>query len=242
MASVAKREWMHGGAKKIAWVVRYTDQGGKRRLKTCASKKAADKERLRIEKEIEDDAHTPDVETLLFRDAAAAWLKDCDRRRMIGDKMATTTYLSYERNLASKVNPKIGNILISRLSSQSIQIMLDELSLKYKPNTLRYPYIVVQQVIRYARRKNWTKRDPFAEEPIRLPRTVTKVPIPSIADLENLLAASEQRGYAERELTRLQKSALVTLGVFAGMRRGEMAGLQWQFIDSPAVRSGCATA
>jgi len=40
--SVRKRTWERNGVAKTAWVVDYKDSQGKRRLKTFATKKAAD--------------------------------------------------------------------------------------------------------------------------------------------------------------------------------------------------------
>ena len=52
MASVAKRSWIHNGETKTKWVVRYTDQGGTRRMKTFPSKKTADRYGTQVETEI----------------------------------------------------------------------------------------------------------------------------------------------------------------------------------------------
>ena len=40
--AIRKRSWKSGDGEKSAWVVDYNDQEGKRRLKTFATKRAAD--------------------------------------------------------------------------------------------------------------------------------------------------------------------------------------------------------
>ena len=42
VASIRKRTWRSAGETKTAWIADYFDQGGKRRLKTFPTKKAAD--------------------------------------------------------------------------------------------------------------------------------------------------------------------------------------------------------
>ena len=57
MASVSKRQWTHNGVTNFAWVVRYTDLGGRRRERKCASKKDADRYRIKVEGEMESGVH-----------------------------------------------------------------------------------------------------------------------------------------------------------------------------------------
>ena len=59
--SIRKRTWKTArGEAKEAWVVDYTDQGGKRRLKTFKKKKEADAFETKAQFEITQGTHTPD--------------------------------------------------------------------------------------------------------------------------------------------------------------------------------------
>jgi hypothetical protein len=43
MATIRKRSWESGGEVRTSWVCDYADQGGTRRLRTFATRRAADK-------------------------------------------------------------------------------------------------------------------------------------------------------------------------------------------------------
>ena len=74
MASVRKRTWRSGGQEKTAWVVDYFDQEGKRRLKTCRTKKEADEFRTTCSWEIKQGIHTPASTSITVAEAVAMWL------------------------------------------------------------------------------------------------------------------------------------------------------------------------
>ena len=68
--SVRKRTWTTPkGEERSAWVVNYTDAQGKRRLKTCPTKKAADEFAKRAGVEVLDGLHVPDSETVTIEEA-----------------------------------------------------------------------------------------------------------------------------------------------------------------------------
>ena len=75
MASVRKRTWRSGGQEKTAWVVDYFDQEGKRRLKTCRTKKEADEFRTTCSWEIKQGIHTPASTSITVAEAVAMWLE-----------------------------------------------------------------------------------------------------------------------------------------------------------------------
>jgi integrase len=76
--SVRKRIWKTAkGEAKEAWVVDYTDQAGKRRLKTFKRKKETDAYRARANVEVREGIHTPDSASVTIADAAAFWLQTC---------------------------------------------------------------------------------------------------------------------------------------------------------------------
>src|SRR5262249_37367934 len=74
MASVAKREWEYKGEKRSCWVVRYTDQSGKKRLKTFESKKNADSFRNKVSFDLERGEHHIGTGEMKFNDAVESSL------------------------------------------------------------------------------------------------------------------------------------------------------------------------
>src|SRR6266566_2476611 len=58
MVSLRKRTWKSGGEINTAWVADYSDQGGKRHIKTFGTKKAADAWLVETRGEVAQGVHT----------------------------------------------------------------------------------------------------------------------------------------------------------------------------------------
>ena len=108
MASVAKREWTHNGETKTAWVVRYTDHGGNRRMKTFEKKKDADKYRTEVETELGTGNHTPDSETARVRAVCERFLKHAEQRVEAGT-MGRARYTSLATVVKKHMIPALGH-------------------------------------------------------------------------------------------------------------------------------------
>jgi hypothetical protein len=79
--SIRKREWKSpDGETKEAWVVNYTDTGGKRRLKTFNRKRDADAYNARISGELRDGTHVADRASITVAEAGQLWLAACERQ------------------------------------------------------------------------------------------------------------------------------------------------------------------
>jgi integrase len=227
MATVRKRTWGNG---KIAWTVNYTDQSGKRRLETLHSKKAADARRREIEHEIEMGTHTAKGDSILFRDAARAFLMDCQRRHRIGD-MTANGLRSYVYRLDHYVVPRLGARRLSELRKPDFQRFFDDLRERYAPRTVHGIYGGVYACLTFAVGQGWLKRNILRDDPIKLPRLAKRADIPSTENLQSLINAAEQQVHSENLLTFLNRRACVHLGIFGGLRPGECFGLQWEDID-----------
>ena len=73
--SVRKRSWTTGqGLAKEDWVVDYVDVGGKRRLKTFARKKDAEKFSATARIEVGEGTHVADSASVTVSQAGRLWL------------------------------------------------------------------------------------------------------------------------------------------------------------------------
>jgi integrase len=82
MASIRKRSWVTNGRERTAWVVDYRDAAGKRRLKTFATKKAADAWSALAQHQVAIGTHTPDRDSVTVLAAADLWLRRCEVERL----------------------------------------------------------------------------------------------------------------------------------------------------------------
>lgn len=229
MASVRKRIWTHNGQAKEAWVVSYTDQGGKRRLKTFDRKKEAEAYRGSVEIEIEKGIHTPLNETVCFRQAAEDFLLNLDKRRQRGDVTR-----AFVRNCGYRLKRAIdhfGARRVSLLTSGEIQAFIDDLRLVLATRTVRGISEAVFMVIEHSVKRRWTRRNPLKDEALKLPKAEKRTAIPTLEDLAALLRSTEIVAKGENVRTNLNRRAFVCLGMFAGLRPGEICGLHWENVD-----------
>jgi integrase len=95
--SIRKRTWKTAkGEIKEAWVVDYSDQAGKRRLKTFRRKKEADAFEATARVEVREGVHTPNSESVTVANAAELWLETCRAHHL---EAATVT--AYEQHRLS---------------------------------------------------------------------------------------------------------------------------------------------
>lgn len=234
MASVRKRTWTHKGASKEAWVVSYTDQGGKRRIKTFDKKKDADRERQRIEADVLSGTHTPDANTLKVAEAVQRFLDDCDLRHRLGT-MAGNTVLNYRFALRHFVK-RFGGQLLNEIASDPVQSWLNDMLIeRYAPNSVRTCYVAAHTFLMFCVRKRWLKRNILIDEPCRqVPTQQRRTAIPSKDDIRAMLKDADTWQRAESLRAHVTRGAYLALGLFAGMRPGEIFGLQWEDIDRAA--------
>jgi integrase len=110
--SVRKRTWKNrNGEIGEAWVVAYTDQNGKRHIKTFRKKKEADDYHGRVAVEVQDGVHTPDHASITVSKAGANWLAACE-----ADKLERATLVEYRRHLVLHIVPFIGSVRLSKLT------------------------------------------------------------------------------------------------------------------------------
>ena len=223
MASVAKRTWTHNDITKTAWVVRYTDQGGKRRLKTCDLKKEADKYRTKVEREIEKGIHTADSESITIREAADQFLEELETRHREGGIRASTIEV-YDRNIRHRIVPQLGRMKLVALTAPKLHRWADEIrcsSGSISRSTLQMTFTTLQQVIALAQVRGQIATNIMIEAKPRLPRQPRKQPtIPSKDDIRLILSKADD-----------YLKIMVHLAVLTGMRQGELRALRWQDID-----------
>ncbi|WP_371346098.1 tyrosine-type recombinase/integrase [Ancylobacter sp. IITR112] len=232
MASVAKREWTHKGETKTAWVVRYTDQGGKRRMKTFEKKKDADRFRSTVETEIENGTHVADRASKTVKEAAEGYLLDCERRWKVADRMAGGTLHGHISRVNNHIIPNIGHMKIKDVTSDRVQFLIDDLSKHLAKATISNVMVTLIGIIRFSIKRRWITRNVLRDDPVQLPQSNRKRRVaPSKAEISTLLEASSRRLQGGFLASAVNRYAIVRLGVFGGLRLGEMCALRWEDID-----------
>ena len=230
MASVSKRTWTHNGKTKTAWAVRWSDQEGKRRLKTfdLGDKKAADKYRRKVEDEIEKGVHNARASSITVTKACDDWLEHCQRRMFLGKRMTRGTYEGYRLFVRLHIVPYLGNKKLSDLTAPVIQQWVDGLqndtvnprSHKTVAGGVTSLRLAITRAQRLGQIGHNVLREcrPEIDKP-----TSRRVEMPEKEDVRCMLEASTDR-----------MRAVLHVAVFTGMRLGEIFGLAWRNVDFEA--------
>lgn len=217
------------------WVCEYTNPTtGKRHRITPRTglKKDAEAARRKVEAEIERGEHIAISQTVTVKEAVEAWLKDCERRWRIRDRMAGTTYHKYLSYSSNHVIPGLGAIKLTSLTSRQMQEFIDKKSEAMCRNTLAGFSIILCQTMKFAVDKGWVAISPLDRKKLRIPSDrKEKLNIPSKEELSTIFKALFERGKGEPHGAFQNRIIIVLLAVFAGLRRGEIVGLQWDDVD-----------
>jgi integrase len=121
MSTITKRVWKVGGIERSAWIVRYTDQSGKRHIKTFETKGAAQAWAVTALHEIKIGVHSPESTSLTVTAAWELWLRHCEANLERG------TVKQREEHLRLHVAPFVGGEKLARLTTPRIYSLDDQL-------------------------------------------------------------------------------------------------------------------
>ncbi len=219
VATIRKRSWGAGDGIKEAWVCDYVDQHGKRRLKTFATKKAADAWLVQARHQVAAGVHTADSASVTIAKAAGLWLERC-----AVDGLEAQTIRTYRNAVRYHVLPLLGGERLSRLTPPTIERFRDELLRTRSRWTAQKALTVLKTIISDAQRRGLAAQNVARGVSIRTSaRHQAPVAIPSKAEVRALLEAVAP-----------QWRPLIVTAVFTGLRASELRGLRWADVDLAA--------
>jgi integrase len=225
--SIRKRAWGEGLSRREAWIVDYSDQGGKRRHKTFKRKRDAETFAATTHVQIGQGTHVADSASVTVKEAGALWLASS---RAAG--LEESTIDMYEQHLRLHIVPFIGRDKLSRLSAPSIRAFRDRLH-----NEGRSPAMVrgivgsLGAILADAQERGLVVRNAVRELRSRRRRGGGRqerhngklkvgIDIPTPDEVRTLLAAAQGRW-----------RPLLLVAVFSGLRASELRGLRWDDVD-----------
>jgi integrase len=222
--SVRKRTWTTPrGEQREAWVVDYSDQKGKRRLKTFARKRDADAYRAKAAVDIRAGIHIADSSSITVAQAGQLWLAS---REAAG--VERTTYTGYREHLELHIVPLIGATKLSALTVPLVREFEDQLRQDRSPAMVGKVLVslsgiltdaldrglVAQNVAHHRRaRQNGNGRQKH--------RLEVGKDIPKPAEMRAVVA----------ELGSGRARPLLLTAIFTGLRASELRGLRWPNVD-----------
>ena len=219
MASIRKRKWTSKGTEQVAWVVDYKDQSGKRRLKTFKAKKEAEAWTRTALYEVDRGTHTPDSTSVTVADAAEVWIKRAER-----EDLEQSTIRQYRQHVDYHINPLVGDVKLSRLTTPGVQKFKDDL-LDTRSRALAQKALTsLKAILMEAQRRGLVSQNVAAGITIRRPsRHKKRIQIPTHKEVNALIQAAGDRW-----------RPLFVTAVFTGLRASELRGLAWDDVDFEA--------
>jgi integrase len=227
--SVRKRTWRNGdGSLGEAWVVAYTDQAGKRRLKSFDRKRDADDFHASVGIDLRSGFHVPDSQSVMVAEAGRLWLKSCEAA---GLERATLDY--YRQHLELHIIPLIGAVKLSRLTAPMVRAFEDKLALDRSPAMVRKARsslgailadaqergLVGQNVVRNLRARRRRGKEARADKRHK-GKLKIGVDVPAPDEVRAIISHLNGRW-----------RPLLLTAIFAGLRASELRGLRWSDVD-----------
>jgi hypothetical protein len=85
---------LHNEVERSAWIVDYFDQTGKRRLKTFATKKAADAWAITALHEVKQGTHTPSSTSVTVSEATERWIASRGSSKLFAARKAFQNHVA----------------------------------------------------------------------------------------------------------------------------------------------------
>jgi integrase len=233
--SIRKRIWKSpDGLEQTAWVVNYTDQAGKRRLKTFEKKKSADDFDATTRNELRTGIHTPDSSSITVGVAGDRWIAACENAGL-----EKTTVDAYRSHLNLHIKPFLGARKLSQLTVPMVTDFERRLRDGTDTEKPRSPAmvkrvradlgallanaqeegLVARNVVREVRASRRRGKERQAERRAK-PKLRVGVDIPTPNEIRAIVGV----------LQGATRPILLT-AIFTGLRASELRGLRWPNVD-----------
>ncbi len=155
-----------------------------------------------------------------IRDLAGEWL---DRKRATREPKTVQQYEWCVKHILA-ARSGLGSRSVQKLTADDVQRFVDSLVGRgLSPKSVKGITSALSQILKLARRKDLIRFNPA--ESVELPTDKPKPVVPpSPSQIRAVIDAAIERGEPDR-------AALIRLKAATGMRRGEIAGLQWEDVE-----------
>jgi integrase len=228
--SVRRRTWRNrDGSQGEAWVVSYSDQSGKRRIKSFDRKREADAFAGAVSVDVRTGIHVPDSQSVMIVQAAQLWLESVS-------ELERATRTQYRQHVELHIVPLIGSVKLSQLTVPMVRAFEDRLRTNRSPAMARKVLtslgsiladaqergLVAQNVVRGLRTRRIRGKEIRAERR-RNGKLKVGVDIPTPDEIRAIIRQLDKDGSRWRPL-------LLT-ATFTGLRASELRGLRWDDVD-----------
>jgi integrase len=227
--TVRKRTWTNrDGSQSESWIVAYSDQAGKRRLKSFDRKREADSYQVGLGGELRSGVHVPDSQSVTVAEAGRSWLKTSEAAGL-----ERSTLEQYRAQLELHIVPLIGAVKLSKFSVPLVRAFEDKLAGDRSSAMVRKVMVSLSAILADAQERGLVGQN--VARGLRAHRQRGKearadrrqkgklqvgVDIPTPDEIRAILAAPLGRW----------RPVLMT-AIFTGLRASELRGLRWADVD-----------
>lgn len=240
--SIRKRKWESGGEERVAWVLDYIDNNGKRRHKTFPTKGSAKEAEKKILSEISKGIHVADAESISISEAAELWISACER-----DNLESGTVSSYKSIVKYNIIPYLGSRRLNKITVGDIFRFQDELKEACYPSdhpskrvrgrprsrdAIRRTTMLLGAIIANAQILGKASHNPVYDIPRkkRAYRKSDREKLAQKAELGTDIPTPDEISVILRHLCGWY-ALLLVVAIFCGLRASELRGLRWLDID-----------
>lgn len=223
MASIYKKALKSGG---VSWCLMWRDGAGRQHKRTFRRRKDAEAFRIETEKEVQDGTWR-EVSPIPMVDLFDRWLRDLEVRQMTGEVKAST--LSGYRSGVRQFKAEFAAYRSDQLPAAAVQRWRERCAKRIAagtmaPKSFNNGLNLLTTILKWARHpaRSYLKHDPL-EGQKRLPVRRPEAAYLEDAEMARLLGAVVDDPEA---------NAVVHVALFAGLRRGEVFGLQWGDLEA----------
>lgn len=238
MARVNKRTWTHKGQERTAWVVRYTDQNGRRRMKSFELKKAADRHRLKVESEIERGEHVADADAFTVKEAAELFIR-AQEVRLANGQIGQTRYRYIKGLVDHHLIPRLGARRVIDLTPLVIEEWINQERTdgriaggRLSPWTVKGLVSVYGMFEAYClKHRHAIKRHlPTARKEIGVLKG-PPIRVPTVDEVRALIESLDRGRRHKPNRYSVRMGCFIHLAAFCGLRLGEIEGLTVPNLD-----------
>jgi integrase len=222
MASIRKRTWSSKNVTQSAWIVDYFDQSKVKRRKTFPTKKQAVDWATTALHEIKQGTHTPASISVTMERAGELWIDDCE-----AEGLEKSTVLQRRQHLKLHINPHLGSVRLSDLTTPSIYAFDGQLRAGGRSLAMRRKIITsLKTLLTFAQKRALVAQNVAGPVKVKGDDRAEKGPLregvdyPSRAQMKTLMDAATPRW-----------RPLLVAAMFTGMRASELRGLPWSDVD-----------
>jgi integrase len=217
--SVRKRQWVtRSGETKEAWIVAYSDQDGKRHIRTFSRKKDADAHHDGVRVDVRRGVHTPESKSITVAQAAKDWIAFSE-----GEKLEWSTLAHYRQHVDLHILPRIGGEKLARLTTPRINSFRDDLVRDLSRPMARKVLMSLKALLKDAKRRGNVAHNPADGVAIDAPKRrkiKIGVDVPTTDEIRKIIAGAKGRW-----------RPFLIVAAFTGLRASELRGLTWDDVD-----------